>query len=266
MKIRLDPYKPRSKSGRAMAQRLGVLRTTQRQIAKHGTFDYIINWGSTERRFPNARYINDPDAVAHACDKKASLSIFTQAGVPCPDWTTDKGVAQTWLESGHTVVSRLLLRANSGRGIVLVDSGGGEEIPDAPLYTKYVKKADEYRVHVFRGTVIDVAQKKKRQEVANERVNYQVRAARNGWVFCRDGVIAPDCVRDAAVMAVSALGLDFGAVDVGYNQKRGEATVFEANTAPGVEGTTLTRYFNAFYYAIPQLQGGRHATRRRHYA
>src|SRR5210317_1636351 len=91
MKIRFEPYKLKSRSCRAIADRLGVLRTTPRQVRKHGDFDVIINWGNSERRFPNARYINDPEAVAHACDKRASFSIFTQTGVPCPEWSTDKG-------------------------------------------------------------------------------------------------------------------------------------------------------------------------------
>lgn len=264
MTIRFEPYKLKSKGCRAIADHLGVLRTTPRQVAKHGTFDTIINWGNTERRFPNARYINDPEAVAHAVSKTASYAIFAQQrDVPHPDFTTDRDVAQSWLDDGIWVVARTLLRANSGRGIVLCTDAENTPLPRAPLYTKYVKKADEYRVHVVAGQVVDVAQKKKRREVDNDDVDYQIRNACKGWVFCREAVVAPDCVRDAAVAAVRALGLDFGAADVGYNAKRDEACVYEVNTAPGVEGTTLERYKEALVGLLPQLNTGAYRRRRK---
>ena len=262
MKIRFEPYKLRSQGCRAIADHIGVLRTTPRQVRKHGDFDVIINWGNSQRRFPNARYINDPEAVVHACDKIASLRIFAYTGVPHPDFTTDRAVASQWWEDGLGVVARTLLRAHSGRGIVLCSREDGKELPRAPLYTKYIKKAEEYRVHVMAGKVIDVAQKRKRREVDNDEVNYQIRNARNGWVYCRDDVECPNTVLAAAVDAVRSLGLDFGAVDVGYNVKRNEPCVYEVNTAPGVEGTTLDRYKEGFAELLPSLRGGRYRYRR----
>ena len=55
----------------------------------------------------------------------------------------------------------------------------------------------------------------------------------------------PDDVTKQALLAVDGLGLDFGAVDVGWNQHYQEATVYEVNTAPGLTGTTLDKYTNA---------------------
>ena len=131
------------------------------------------------------------------------------------------------------------------------------------MYTKYFKKADEYRVHVFDGEVIDVQQKRKRQEVPNEEVDYQVRSGRNGWVFCRDGVDCPGSVRIMACRAVNVLGLDFGAVDIGWNRHNEECAVFEVNTAPGLEGSTLDSYYRAIANRRPEIQGGAYARRRR---
>lgn len=261
MKIRLDPYHPKSKGGRAMARELGVLRTTPKQVRKHGTFDLIINWGSAARRF-DCDYINAPEAVVRSSNKLSSLESFKEMEVPAPDYTTDMDTARAWLDDGHVVVERKYLRAHSGRGIRIVSADNGGVLQAAPLYTKYVKKAHEFRVHVFRGEVIDASQKKKRQEVDNEDVNYQVRAARNGWVFCRDNVVVPEVVLDAGVRAVQAVGLDFGAVDIGWNEKRQEPCVYEVNSAPGVQGTTLDTYKEAFLYHVPQLRGGRYMLRR----
>ena len=53
-------------------------------------------------------------------------------------------------------------------------------------------------------------------------------------------------VKEQALKAIQALGLDFGAVDVGYNTRENKAYVYEVNSAPGLQGTTLTAYTNAF--------------------
>ena len=72
-----------------------------------------------------------------------------------------------------------------------------------------------------------------------------VRNLANGWVFCRDNVVEPDGLRDAAVSACAALGLDFGAVDIIWNERENKCYVLEVNTAPGLQGTTLENYANA---------------------
>ena len=280
MTIRIEPWKRGSRSARVLSQATGVLRATPQQVRRHGTFDIIINWGSSERRFNYARYINDPTAVGIATDKRLAFERFAEHGVSAPRATTDQETAQGWLDEGSSVVVRHRIAGNSGAGIQIYNAGrvsgergdtaGGDvlrngrvELPRAPLYTEYVKKADEYRVHVFDGQVIDAQQKRKREEVPNEEVDYQVRNLDGGWVFCRDGVDLPTACRDAAVAAVASLGLTFGAVDIGYNRHYSTAYVFEVNTAPGLEGTTIERYRDAFISLLPQLATGAYARRRR---
>ena len=259
MKIRIEPYKAWSGGAKALGVRAGILRATKRQVAKHGDFDMIINWGSSQRRF-NSEYINDPNKVCIAADKLRTANTFRDKGVPQPEYTTSLIEAAGWVEAGMPVMCRKLLRGSQGRGIVLASAL--EQVVAAPLYTKYIKKVDEYRVHVAFGKIIDVQQKKRRLEVPDEKVNWQIRNSHNGWVFARDGVIAPSCVRSAARDAVTALGLDFAAVDIGYNGHTDSACVYEVNTAPGLEGTTLERYFRAFSDAIPSLRGGMFRARR----
>ncbi|MNV71557.1 Ribosomal protein S6--L-glutamate ligase [compost metagenome] len=57
--------------------------------------------------------------------------------------------------------------------------------------------------------------------------------------------MVPVIIQHAAVDACEVLGLDFGAVDVALG-KDGKVYVFEVNTAPGIEGTCLEAYVNAF--------------------
>ena len=43
-----------------------------------------------------------------------------------------------------------------------------------------------------------------------------------------------------------AIDLQFGAVDIIWNEKENKCYVLEINTAPGLVGTTLTKYTEAF--------------------
>lgn len=204
----------------------------------------IINWGNSAHPRWLGRYtriINKPDAVSVAGNKLEAFRVMQRAGVQVPDFTTRWGEADDWMQQdNHTIVVRRILRGHSGAGITVVKPNT-VDLPEAPLYVKYMKKKSEYRVHVFQGEVIDIQQKRKRRE--NGEVDYQVRNHHNGWVFCRDNIDIPhSSVREQAIAAVAALGLDFGAVDVIWNAHYEVATVLEVNTAPGLEGTTLTNY------------------------
>jgi glutathione synthase/RimK-type ligase-like ATP-grasp enzyme len=194
--------------------------------------------------------LNNPVAVATSADKlaffQASLhwnsAEVREVIIP---WTTDKDEAEGWLSDGDRVVVRHTTRGSGGQGIDVINEG---DLPHAPLYTKYIKKSAEYRVHVKcrQGledrlpVVFDAQQKRKQND--NEDVDYQIRSHANGWVFCRSGIEVPEYVTNAAKLVVAELGLDFGAVDVVYNRHYNRAYVLEVNTAPGLEGTTLTTY------------------------
>jgi D-alanine-D-alanine ligase-like ATP-grasp enzyme len=52
-------------------------------------------------------------------------------------------------------------------------------------------------------------------------------------------------LKDIAIGSVNILGLNFGAVDVIYNEKENKYYVLEVNTAPGLSGTTLEKYVDA---------------------
>ncbi len=261
MKIRIEPYKTWSGGARQLGRRAGILRATKSQVRKYGDFDLIINWGNSHRRF-NGDYINKPEAVGRASDKLVAYKIFAENSVQSPLFTTESDVVKVWVAEGQDVVTRLLTRASGGRGIQLLIAKENPTIPKAPLYTQYVKKSDEYRVHVWKGEVIDVQQKRRNKDVPDSEVNWQIRNHGNGFIYARDGVNCPKCVLDASRAAIDALGLDFGAVDLGYNVKGKAATVYEVNTAPGLEGSTLDRYYNALLTTYPQIATGMYARRR----
>src|SRR5690606_32924060 len=78
------------------------------------------------------------------------------------------------------------------------------------------------------------------------KVNFMIRNHRNGFIFQRNEITIPADVEVQATKAFEASGLDFGAVDVIWNEHEGRAYVLEINSAPGLEGTTLDNYVAAF--------------------
>lgn len=243
-------YKMASKGGKALALALGIKRLSHKAGEWRNNFDeLVVNWGTSTERLPahlanrRIRWLNKPEAVSMAADKLSSFRAMADYGVSTVPFTTDYREAQGWLDNGPVVV-RHKLRGNSGEGIELLKEGG---IPLAPLYTKYVPKKQEYRIHVFQGNVIIKQRKARNKAVADGEVNWQIRNHGNGFIFARneEGDEIPEGVISESIRAVTAHGLDFGACDVGWNAHEEKAYVYEVNTACGLEGSTLQDYVEA---------------------
>lgn len=239
-KIVINSYNRKSKGVRRLAKALGgrVYRPGDTVLSSA----LCINWGDSQCQLP--RVLNPPNLVRSMSNKRLAFDAFLSAGVPIPRYAKRKEDV-TW--AGSTVV-RHKLTGHSGEGIEICDAG--QELPDAPLYVEYVKKQDEYRIHVGKknGAVVVIAKQRKGRckDVPDKEVNWRVRNHKNGFVFVRQDCQPPDDVLAAACHALSATSLDFGAVDVIYNKKEGKAYVLEINTAPGLEGQTVQDYANFF--------------------
>ena len=234
------PYKMGSASGRALKEALraeGIRCFRKRQTDRFVTrqSDLIVYLGGTSHAKVNGRVLNEHRELAQ--NKLHTFQALEEEGISTVPWTTDKEVAAEW----DVTVARATLTGHSGRGITLHNKG--EELPNVRLYTKYVKKTYECRIHVFNGSVIDAQIKRKKADA--EENNSKVRNIHTGWVYCRKGFEAPEEGKQLAIQAVTALDLDFGAVDLIYNQHYNQFYVLEVNTAPGLEGTTLTNYVKA---------------------
>lgn len=208
----------------------------------------IVNWGNGQTPKWEGKvvgaFLNRPNRTLNAINKIKAFSLMGKAGVSIPEWTTDKAVAASWLDDGAKVIARKTVTGTQGKGITIIDNK--EDLHPAPLYTKYKKKKQEFRVHVFLGQVIDVQEKRKRKGVE---ANALIRTEGNGWVFCRGGVKLEgeqrDKIHNEAINSVLAVGLDFGGVDIIWNEHEKKAYVLEVNSAPGIEGTTVEVYAKA---------------------
>lgn len=195
--------------------------------------DVVINWGNTHRIGVNGSSHN-------AANKLRCLQLLHANGIPVPEFTTDIGLAMEWCKDTD-VCCRTSLHGSGGVDIVIASQP--EDVVRAPLYTKYIKKQDEYRVHVFNNEVIDVQRKASRTGV--EVVDWRVRNHANGFVFMREGVEVADDVAEMCKQAIIILGLTFGAIDLIYNAHYNKWWILEVNTAPGLEGQTIVSYADA---------------------
>jgi hypothetical protein len=175
-------------------------------------------------------------------DKIHQLQAFKAAGASVPDFSTNYNSVKEDIPNAKQIVCRALTNSSEGRGISIVARDGN--IPRVPLYTAYIPKKKEFRVHVFDNEVIDVAEKRKRKD-GNEDKDHQVRNTANGYVFCRQDVVEPAELRPLAVAAVKAINRTQGAVDIIWNEKQNKCYVLEVNSRPGMEGTTVEKYANA---------------------
>jgi glutathione synthase/RimK-type ligase-like ATP-grasp enzyme len=82
--------------------------------------------------------------------------------------------------------------------------------------------------------------------------NDDVRNWHTGWVYATQDITEPpEAIIDVAEMALDALGLTYGAVDIIHQDTN--LYVLEVNTAPGLEGTTLQFYADNFLGLLEEV-------------
>lgn len=248
--MKLYSYNNGSASAKALAAALNIriLKHEGKPIRFRGP---LINWGNSKnitRHIECGGCLNPPEAVRSAVNKLQAFQLM-QGRVSTPEWSEDAGEALQWLGEGFNVVVRHKLTGHSAEGLQILNGDTITLVPDAPLYTKYIKKKDEWRIHVFKHDgvpeVFFVQRKARKLDVPDEEVNWQVRNLAGGFIYSHVNVEAPENVKSEAMNAIMALNLDFGAVDV-ITKKNGEAYVLECNTACGLQGSTLEAYAEQF--------------------
>ena len=255
MSVHVYAYRNVSMSARALADNLGTRLISHRNSRFEPSRDkVVINWGAND--MPNLRpckVINPAGNVARSANKLSFFHMLAHnaLGGSIPQYTDSIETARDWVRDGEMVVCRTILNSHSGRGIVL--SVNSEQVIAAPLYTKYIKKRDEYRVHMVRQMEdgIDgepkylVSKKLRDRNVPDNYVNWQIRNHSNGFIYGLEE--DPDeRLINMALTTLQILQLDFGAVDIIYNAGQNRFYVLEVNCAPGIVGRTLEFYVDAF--------------------
>lgn len=266
-RFRVLPYRAGSRGATALSRGLNgmCLRLGGQSRFRPRGDDLVINWGNTnDPEMVRMCHFNNVD-LREATNK---LNFFNQMRGRGLDeiiprfWTNRNDIPA----DAYPIVCRTVLAGHSGEGIVIADTPN--DLVAAPLYVEYIKKNQEWRIHVGRYTpparagfnerlrqnggydesiIISRQRKARSRDVPDDQVNWQVRNVANGFIYARnDGVEPPQEVINAARRVLEATVLDFGAVDVIYNEREGRAYVLEINTAPGLAGTTVDDYVNYF--------------------
>lgn len=244
MKALRDELKSRGHNAKAIRRSA----SRYRQRSTH----LVINWGmgANPKGFT---LLNDIDGVNKARNKQRCFDELAGSGLVeyIPDTTTNRITARNWIErEGNKVFSRTTLSGRSGAGIVVANDI--DSLVSAPLYVKGIENISrEIRVHVFKDSVIDFAQKKRmnseRLEELGITANPNIKNLNNGYIFARAGVAIPRIAMEVAVDSINALGLDFGAVDIILSSRGGNEWpyILEVNTAPGITGSSVLKYASA---------------------
>ena len=241
-------YNPFSQSAKALTLALNLRNPTgsNNYTKKSAT---VLCWGKVGLEEGLGRVLNPPSLVQTVTHKTRFFDKVA-GHVNIPEHTSQLNTAMEWLEEGHTVMGRTPV-GSQGTGIYFFEEEPLEFARSA-LFVKYIKKEQEYRIHVMNGKVISLQRKVLRKtnpdgtEFKPDEINWRVRSYGNGFIFQRANLDVPSEVLEQAVKAVTIVGLDFGAVDVIWNKHQQKAYVLEINTAPALSGTTLVHYVKGF--------------------
>ena len=249
-RIVIYPYKIASKSATLLQETFikkgyHCIRVHPDRKYRPRESDVIINWGSST----NPVWIED-QVDFNSCEcvgrssNKLSTFIDLETYVNIPRFTTKINTAKQWTTEGYKVFCRTILNSHSGKGIIIADTP--EKVVPAPLYTLEFKKTNELRLHVVNNSVL-LVQEKRRRNGFNGRTN-DIWNSDNEYVYCKNNIVIPnlDYIKKMAIQAVEYLGLNFAAIDIGYNQQTKEFVIFEVNTAPGLTPSTAVLYVDAF--------------------
>lgn len=249
-------HNPNSESAIMLSRHLGIKRIAHKNSRFVPSPDKtIINWGSSAipEKYHECRIINKPADVGIFVDKVKTFQFLDNLlGVNTVPWTQDIDVAVDWLDMGYPVVERHVINGTNGEGIVFVEPTNDDE-PNAvdetvELFTRYVKKKSEYRLHFVNQLLIKTQKKIRVKDFPEDRINWRVRNLANGFIYQGIEHGIPDQVIGNAKALARQIPLDFFAVDIIYNERSDRSFILEVNTAPGLSADTCEQYANYIHH------------------
>ncbi len=204
--------------------------------------DNLIRWGSRRSPEYDDQYeivLNPAEAIERASDKFNSLFEMMDAGINTP--APFESFEECLEEYGYPIIGRKFRHAR-GTDIKLILQRRDVRRGQSDYFIPYIPTNREYRLHVVRDKVIRI--QGKYLDFPELAVSH-IRNFENGYRFRTPNVtLRPDRLQ-AAVTAVSSLGLDFGAVDLIIGDD-GSYYILEVNTAPSCSRATAKAYINEF--------------------
>ena len=243
----------RRKLGRTSCKEISArtdIITVRNDKPIHDNIDYLFRWGCTSNC--QAKHtVNTAEAIAKANDKKATRILLRELknkGKPIiPQTWVEEDDFDTWEAMEYPVIIRASYHA---QGKALFFCKDDEDFINARnkitrrgkdfYVSEYIAKEAEYRVFVAQGRVVWVTKK----TPANP-ADIAWNVAQGGRFDNVNWKEWPLKACRIALMAMDAVGLDFGGVDV--MQKGKDFYVLEVNSAPSMTSeyrqTTTAKVF-----------------------
>jgi hypothetical protein len=220
-------------------------------IYTHKPENILINWGNGNCPYPMA--LNPASAINEVIDKiKFFKKLAGTSLVPPVAFSQAEAKANL----SYPIVCRTLTDDSDGHGIVIADKDA--QVVPAKLYTQYIDKTSEYRIHMGRnqlGQLVVICRQKKylSEDFTGDKRIWTGGQCKFSYIETAVGPVI--AVAKAAFEQFPEL--TFGAFDIVYNNSTEEAYVLEINSAPMMNTDTTKAYgdfFRTFTVSIPQPQ------------
>ena len=199
----------------------------------------LLRWGNSlnpEQDEEYDRVINSSEAIQNATNKLLSLEIMSDSGLNVPAWSENP--EELVEEYGYPILGRRFHHARGSDIQFCLQERDYRRRRD--FYTAYIPTNREYRVHVVGEEVVRVQGK---YLDFPEQKKAWIRNYESGYRFRNPRLRLHSRRLQAAIRAVSVLGLDFGAVDLLIGDDN-ETYILEVNTAPSCSPLTGAAYVN----------------------
>lgn len=229
----------------------------RRGYVPHINNGVVINWALQSDITGGDAIVYNADGILKASNKSLARRLMVEAGVSVPETTKSLVKADEWRQGGNVVIRRPVSHHGGLEFEILTNTLTRRPLQDY-YYQKFFRKTKEFRVHSAHGKVLVMQEKVPREGVT---VDYDNPApwnhATGEFVFktVRWSDYDYDTCR-ASVDAVRALGLDFGVVDILWNEEEG-AVVCEVNTSPSLAEYSTGRYRMYFEWLSKSLDSKR---------
>lgn len=195
----------------------------------------LIRWGSTLQVEEPDKTLNRQKSVATASDKLRTLEILADKGISVPQvvrlvpniklpWV---GLARSRTHSGGNDIYLCLQNQDIAEAVNR----------NLDYLVQYIPTVQEFRYHIFKNRSIKVSEK---VLTNRKRIKPFIRNLSTGYTFRVPDKVHKEA-RKMAKRAVSALELDFGAVDVVISDDN-RPFVLEVNTGPGLIPSGIKKY------------------------
>lgn len=217
-------------TGRKLGKALGI-RATRLHKDIHPDSNVVIRYGHRFGMFSRDTETNSGKVIAICADSLKFFEFCKEAGFYCPEYISPK----EYEPEDYPFFLRKRLHYGGKDIKVVEDREQYDEFVEPDSYIVVPSRIKyEIRVHVINHEVVRVF--KKVGDPENED-KYPIRTAHKGWKY---SLVKPPYgeryvkARLLSVELSRALGLGFGAIDLGLDKDKKQYIIFEVNTAPSL--------------------------------